>query len=124
MQVLAKWKYLRASPQKVRLVADLVRGLPAGDALAVLQRTNKRAARQITKVLESAVANADNQGGNPDDFVVDSIIVNEGPRSRRMRAAARGRSAPYRHRMSHIVVTLSDDHESEEADDDEELAGD
>lgn len=122
MPFVAKLKYLRASPQKVRLVADLVRGLPAADALAVLERTNKRAARQVTKVLQSAVANADNQGGNPDDMVVDSIVVNEGPRARRMRAAARGRSAPYRHRMSHIVVTLVAD-DSEEADD-EEFAGD
>lgn len=122
MQVLAKWKYVRASPQKVRLVADLVRGLPAEEALALLRRTNKRAARQVIKVLDSAVANADNQGGNPDELVVESIVVNEGPRLRRMRAAARGRSSPYRHRMSHIVVTLTDN-ESEDADD-EEFAGD
>lgn len=122
MQATAKWKYVRASPQKVRLVADLVRGLPAEEALALLRRTNKRAARQVIKVLDSAVANADDRGGNPDELVVDSIVVNEGPRLRRMRAAARGRSSPYRHRMSHIVVTLSDN-ESEEADD-EELAGD
>lgn len=122
MQATAKWKYVRASPQKVRLVADLVRGLPAEEALALLRRTNKRAARQVIKVLDSAVANADDRGGNPDELVVDSIVVNEGPRLRRMRAAARGRSSPYRHRMSHIVVTLSDN-ESEAADD-EELAGD
>lgn len=122
MQVLAQWKYVRASPQKVRLVADLVRGLPAEEALALLRRTNKRAARQVIKVLDSAVANADNRDANLDELVVDSIVVNEGPRIRRMRAAARGRSSPYRHRMSHIVITLSDN-ESEAADD-EELAGD
>lgn len=121
MQVLAKWNYVRASPQKVRLVADLVRGLPAEEALALLRRTNKRAARQVIKVLDAAVANADNRDANVDELVVESIVVNEGPRVRRMRAAARGRSAPYRHRMAHIVITLSDD-ESEAADD-EELAG-
>lgn len=121
MQVLAKWNYVRASPQKVRLVADLVRGLPAEEALALLRRTNKRAARQVIKVLDAAVANADNRDANVDELVVASIIVNEGPRMRRMRAAARGRSSPYRHRMSHIVITLSDNEGA--GADDEELAG-
>ena len=103
----AKWNYVRVSPQKARLVADLVRGLPADEALAVLNRTKKRAAGQIVKVLESALANTSDRDGDVDSMVVESIAVNDGPRMRRMRAAARGRPAPYRHRLAHIVVTLS-----------------
>lgn len=108
MQAVAKWNYVRVAPQKARLVADLVRGLPVADALTVLDTTNKRAAGQIRKVLQSAVANADDRGADLDDLVVDSIAVNEGPRLKRGRATARGRPAPYVHRLAHIVVTLTD----------------
>ncbi len=114
MKAVAKWNYLRVSPQKARLVADLVRGLPAGEALEVLDRTNKRAAGQVSKVLQSAVANADDLGGDVDELVVESIVVNEGPRMRRMRASARGRPSPYVHRLAHIVVTVSDGDDSED----------
>lgn len=113
MEAVAKWNYARVSPQKARLVADLVRGLGADEALGVLERTNKRAAGQIYKVLESAVANADNLGLDADRLYVKSIFVNEGPRMKRMRAAARGRPAPYVHRLAHIVVTVADDGEDE-----------
>ena len=114
MQAVAKWNYVQVSPQKARLVADLVRGLYAEEALALLGRTNKRAARQISKVLQSAVANADEQGGDVDELVVKAIVVNEGPRMRRMRASARGRAAPYVHRLAHIVVTVADDADEED----------
>ncbi len=109
MQAVAKWNYVRVSPQKARLVADLVRGLQAEAALELLDRTNKRAAGQIRKVVQSALANAKDLGGDVDEMVVAAIVVNEGPRMKRMRASARGRSAPYVHRLAHIVVTLSDD---------------
>ena len=111
MEAVAKWNYIRVSPQKARLVADLVRGLEAEEALDLLNRTNKRAAGQIRKVLESALANADNLGGDIDRMYVKSIVVNEGPRMKRMRPAARGRPAPYVHRMAHIVVTVAEDDE-------------
>jgi large subunit ribosomal protein L22 len=114
MQAVAKWNYVRVSPQKARLVADLVRGLYAEHALAVLDRTNKRAAGQIRKVLQSAVANADDLGGDVDELVVQSIVVNEGPRMKRMRPAARGRAAPYVHRLAHIVVTVTDEGDEED----------
>ena len=121
MQAVAKWNFVRVSPQKARLVADLVRGLPAEEALEVLDRTNKRAAGQIRKVLKSAVANADDLGGDVDELVVESIVVNEGPRMKRMRAAARGRPAPYVHRLAHIVITVSDG--QDEGDEFEETDG-
>ena len=114
MQAVAKWNYVRVSPQKARLVADLVRGLYAEEALAVLERTNKRAAKQILKVLQSAVANADDMGGDVDGLLVKSIVVNEGPRMKRMRASARGRPAPYVHRLAHIVVTVAEDSDEED----------
>ena len=121
MQAVAKWNYVRVSPQKARLVADLVRGLPAEEALEVLELTNKRVAGQIRKVLQSAVANADDQGVDVDELVVSAIVVNEGPRLRRMRASARGRPAPYMHRLAHIVVTVSDGDDAEDGE--EELTG-
>ena len=114
MQVTAQWKFVRVSPQKARLVADLIRGMYADEALDVLERTNKRAAGRIRKVLQSAVANADDQGGDIDGMKITEICVNEGPRQRRMRAAARGRPSPYVHRSAHIVVTLSDGNEEVE----------
>ena len=114
MEAVAKWNYIRVSPQKARLVADLVRGLEAEEALDLLNRTNKRAAGQIRKVLESALANADNLGGDVDNMYVKSIVVNEGPRMKRMRPTARGRPAPYVHRMAHIVVTVAEDDERDD----------
>ncbi len=123
MQAVAKWNHVRVSPQKARLVADLVRGLPAEEALHVLDRTNKRAAGQIRKVLQSAVANADDLGGDVDELVVESIVVNEGPRMRRMRAAARGRPSPYVHRLAHIVVTVSDGEDGEDVEDEQGATG-
>ena len=113
MQAVAKWKYVRVSPQKARLVADLVRGLDAEEALSLLERTNKRAAGQVRKVLQSAVANADDLGADVDELVVQSVVVNDGPRMKRMRAAARGRAAPYVHRLAHIVVTVDDGNEED-----------
>lgn len=116
MEAVAKWNYVRVSPQKARLVADLVRGFGVGDALDVLARTNKRVAPQIRKVLESALANAKDQGAEVDNLFVKSIVVNEGPRMKRMRASARGRPAPYVHRFAHIVITVaeSEDHTGED----------
>ena len=108
MRATAKWNYVKVSPQKARLVADRVRRLGVDAALTALRHINKRTAAQIQKVLESAVANADDRGANVDDLVIESIYVNEGPRAKRMRPAPMGRSHRYVHRMSHIVVTVSD----------------
>ncbi len=115
MEAVAKWNYVRISPRKVRLVADLVRGLMAEEAIDVLMRTNKKAAGMILKVLQSAVANADDRGLDTDLLSVGDIYVNDGPRLKRMRASARGRAAPYKHRMAHIVVRLTDEREQEGA---------
>lgn len=108
MRATAKWNYVKVSPQKARLVADQIRGLEVEAALTALRHLNKRAAPQIQKVLESAVANADDQGADVDDLAIESIYVNEGPRAKRLRPAPMGRAHRYVHRLSHIVVTVSD----------------
>lgn len=108
MEAVARWNYVRISPQKARLVADQVRGLTADHALQILPLINKKAAGLIRKVLESAVANADDLNLELDELYVKSIVVNEGPRMKRMRPTARGRGAPYVHRLAHIEIVVSE----------------
>ncbi len=97
----------RISAQKVRLVADLVRGLPVGRASEVLQFTNKKAAHMVRKVLLSAVANAENNlGADVDELKVSTIFVDEGPTMKRMMARAKGRGSRILKRTSHITVVV------------------
>ena len=97
----------RISAQKARLVADLVRGMPVGRASDVLAFTNKKAAHLVRKVLLSAVANAENNlGADVDDLKVASIMVDEGPRLKRMHARAKGRGSQIIKRTSHITVVV------------------
>ena len=99
----------RISAQKVRLVADLVRGLPVGRASDVLQFTNKKAAHLVRKVLLSAVANAENNlGADVDELKVSRIFVDEGPAMKRMFARAQGRGSRILKRTSHITVVVGD----------------
>jgi len=106
----AEARYLRTSPQKARLVIDLIRGLRAGDAINVLRSTNKRIAPSIEKVLRSAIANAENRSNDVDvdKLIVTECYVNEGPRMKRVRPAPMGRAYRYQRRMSHIVVKVAD----------------
>lgn len=109
MQVSAKHRYARISPQKARLVADQVRGLPVDKALTLLKFSNKKAAGLVRKVLESAVANAEhNDGADIDELKVSSIFVDQGPTMKRMRARAKGRGNRIIKRTSHITVTVAD----------------
>jgi large subunit ribosomal protein L22 len=110
MQAKAEARYIRTSPQKVRLVVDLIRGRKAGEAINILRAVNKRIAPSIEKVLRSAIANAENRS---DDVDVDKLFVteayvNEGPRMRRVRPAPMGRAFRYQRRMSHIIVKVGD----------------
>ena len=110
MQVLAKLKYARISPQKCRLVADAVRGQPVGTALQTLSLMQKKGARIVKKVLESAVANAEhNHGADIDELKVSMIHVDEAPTFRRYRARAKGRSSRIIKRNSHITVQVADE---------------
>jgi len=107
MEVTAKLKHARISPQKCRLVADVVRGKPVGNALAMLRFMPKKGAEIILKVLESAVANAENNNGaDVDELKVNTIMVDEGPVMKRWRARARGRAAKIIKRTCHVTVSV------------------
>jgi large subunit ribosomal protein L22 len=109
MEVLSKHKYVRISPQKCRLVADQIRGLPVERALNILKFSNKRAALLLKKTLDTAIANAENnEGADIDELRVSSVCVDEGPTMKRMRARAKGRGSRILKRTSHILVTVSD----------------
>ncbi len=109
MTATARAKYVRVSAQKARLVVDLIRGLPVGEALVRLGVTNKGVAPAVAKVLNSAVANAQDRGDvDVDDLTVSAAWVDEGPRLKRLRPAPMGRAFRYFHRMSHISVSVSD----------------
>ena len=109
MEVSAKLKYARISPQKCRLVADVVRGEPVGSALATLKFMPKKGAKLVRKVLESAVANAEhNHGADIDELKVSLIHVDAAPTLKRFAARAKGRGARIIKRNSHITVAVSD----------------
>ena len=115
MTATAKAMYVRVSPQKARLVVDLIRGLPVEEALTTLKTTNKAIAPTIAKVLQSAVANAEDLGEiDVDELKVSQAYVNEGPRLKRLRPAPMGRAYRYLHRLSHIIVSVSDGQAAEE----------
>ena len=110
METAAKLRYARISPQKCRLVADQVRGLPVDRALQLLSFSPKRAARIVHKVVESAIANAEhNDGADVDELKITRIFVDEGPSMKRFQARAKGRANRILKRTSHITVTVSDD---------------
>jgi large subunit ribosomal protein L22 len=110
MQATAKLKNARISAQKVRLVADQVRGLPVEKAEQLLAFSPKKAAHIVKKVLLSAIANAEhNEGADIDELRVSRIMVDEGPTLKRGRARAKGRGTQILKRNSHITVTVADE---------------
>lgn len=102
----ARLKNYRQSPRKVRLVVNLIRGKSILRALSSLSFLEKKAAAPVRKLIESAVANAENQGKKKEDLIVSDIQVDEGTSFTRYRARARGRAAPIRRRSSHINIKL------------------
>jgi len=107
MKITAKLNHLRMSPRKVRLVADLVRGMDVKEAEIQLKFLTKRAAGPILKLLNSAVANAShNFNIEKDNLFISEIQVSEGPTLKRWRARAMGRAAPIMKRTSHISLIL------------------
>jgi large subunit ribosomal protein L22 len=108
--VQAVAKFVRTSPRKARLVADNIRGRSVPEARTVLAFTERAAALDVRKVLESAVANAESNPAlhwNGDDLVVHAVFVDEGPTLKRFRARARGRVARIRKRTCHITVQVA-----------------
>jgi large subunit ribosomal protein L22 len=110
MEAKAEARYIRVSPQKARLVVNLIRGQKAGAAINTLRATNKRIAPSVEKVLQSAIANAQNRSEDVDvdKLVVSEAYVNEGPRQKRVRPAPMGRAFRYQRRSSHIVIRVAE----------------
>jgi large subunit ribosomal protein L22 len=110
MDVAARLRYARISPQKCRLVADLVRGKKVGQAMDILNYTPKKGADIIKKILESAIANAENNhGADIDELKISRVFVDEAPTFKRWRARAKGRANQIIKRNSHITVHVSDE---------------
>src|SRR5882724_6532385 len=111
MEATATLKYLKMSPQKVRLVVDLVRGKKVEEALQILRFTKKTCAKDLEKLVRSAVANAEGKEANldTDELVVSKIYVNEGPREKRVQPAPMGRAYRIQKRQAHVTVHVSDE---------------
>ena len=113
---VAKARYIRVSPQKARLVIDLIRGVRAEEALHTLRFTKKRVAKEIEKTLRSAIANAERKAEDSgesldvDALFVTRCFVNEGPRWKRLRPAPMGRGFRYQKRTAHIIVEVAEHH--------------
>jgi large subunit ribosomal protein L22 len=109
MTTSATLKFSRLAPQKMRLVADQIRGLPVDKALNLLSFSNKKAATVLKKLLESAIANAEhNDGADIDALTVKTICVDQGPAIKRLRPRARGRADRILKRTSHVTVTVAE----------------
>lgn len=109
MQIEAKLRYAAISPQKVRLVADQVRGLSVGAALQILKFSNLKAGKMVKKLLDSAVANAENNfSADVDLLSVFRIVVDQAPVSKRMMPRAKGRSNRILKRSTHVSLVLAD----------------
>lgn len=109
MEARATAKYVRVSPRKARLVIDLIRGKPAGEALNVLRFAKQKAALPIRKALESAIANAEhNYDMDPDALIVSQARVDEGPVLRRLNMRARGMADIMRRPTCHITVVVKE----------------
>jgi large subunit ribosomal protein L22 len=110
VQSKARLKYVSIPPRKMRLVADLIRGLPVQEALDVLNFTPKIAARHLAKTVKSAAANALSQEGTdhlrPENLMITRVIVDEAPTNKRIRFQSMGRVYRYRKRYSHLTVFL------------------
>src|ERR1700704_6851443 len=116
IEAVASARHVRMSPQKVRLVVDMIRGQRAEEALQILRYTKKRATRDVEKVLRSAIANAERKAEDAgasldvDHLFVSRCFVNEGSRWKRLRPAPMGRAFRYQRRTSHLWVGVAEHH--------------
>ena len=110
MEVRAVSKYVRISPQKVRMMVDAVKGKPVEDGLNILKFMPQKAANIVEKVIRSAVANADqNMDIDVDSLIIRNVIADQGPTLKRFRARARGRGTRILKKTAHITVILAED---------------
>jgi large subunit ribosomal protein L22 len=109
MEVRAKQRYVRVSPQKVRMLADAIKGKPAEAAINALKFMPQKSAAIVEKIVRSAVANADqNTSIDVDELIVRNLIVDQGPSLKRFKARARGRGSRILKRTAHITVVLAE----------------
>ncbi|BDQ39045.1 50S ribosomal protein L22 [Pseudodesulfovibrio nedwellii] len=109
MEAKAVSKFIRVSPRKTRLVAENIKGKGVEDALNILRFTPKKAAKILSKVLFSAVSNAEQMPGvDVDSLIVDTVMVNEGPTWKRIQPRAMGRAYRIRKRTSHITIVVKE----------------
>lgn len=109
MEARAIAKYIRVSPRKMKPIADLVRGKNVKEALAILKYTPRKGARIFLKVMNSAVANAENNHEMAlDNLYVSQIYANQGPVMKRFKAGSMGRANPIKHRTSHVGVAVAE----------------
>jgi large subunit ribosomal protein L22 len=106
MAYVSKWRFARISARKARLVVDLIRGKPVGEALDLLKFSKKRAAIMVGKVLRSAIANADNSEADVEDLYVSQSFCDDGPIIKRMQPKDRGKSYSIFKRTCHITIEV------------------
>ena len=109
MSATARISYLRVTPRKARLVADLIRGKGVQKALDILSFTNRYVAKDFKKLLRSALANAEQKGGmDPDNLIVKTVMVDQGPTLKRWQARARGSAFKIEKKTSHVTLILDE----------------
>lgn len=109
MEVLAKLRYVRITPRKLRLVANLCKGLPIEQASYQLQFSHKRGGKILSTLLDSAIANAKEKGGIAvDNLFVKNVLVDDGPIMKRFIPRAMGRATPLKKKMSHVTLILDE----------------
>lgn len=109
MQATAHARYVRLAPRKVQLVLDLIRGKQVGDAIAILRHTPKSSSPVLEKLLNSAVANAENNLSlDPNKLYISQAYANQGPTLKRFRPRAQGRASSIHKRTSHITIVVSE----------------
>ncbi|RKD25435.1 large subunit ribosomal protein L22 [Caminicella sporogenes DSM 14501] len=107
MEARAIAKYIRISPRKLKPIADMIRGKNANEAIAILKFTPRRGAKVFIKVIESAMANAENNHNmDRDSLYIAEVYANQGPTMKRWKAGSMGRANPILRRTSHVGVVL------------------
>lgn len=109
METVARYRYIRSSAQKIRLIVHLIRGKPVSRALGILSYINKKSAVFVKKTLEAAISNAKhNNGSNIDNLRVTKVFVDNGPSMKRIMFRAKGRSDRIIKRTSHLTIVVAD----------------
>lgn len=111
MEATGIQRYIHTPPRKLRILADMVRKMSPAQAVDILQVTPKAAAGDLKKAIQTVLANAKQQGLDPDKAIFKKVEIDESSKMRRFRAGTRGRVKPYKKRMSHIKIVLTEDKE-------------